>query len=303
MAKRHSPRAIKVARFRVSPALIGPQPASSPGYSSLPSRVDSRARSSIPAPTLSSGAAIAVDQAGVTGVFGSFGQRVDVPAGRGDPLDRQVEPGQVRRAVRIAVTDHLSLGHCLFVAPPGPTWASAARRVSTSAARTSSAKNSSGVGIPGQLAIRSWTAHPDFGHSCHQLGPIVIELPIAALSTCTQSKPDNRARSIPDHTADNWGLGGISARSSGINCLLDMRSRYNPTPTKSGRRRTALDQVKPAAGRVQFLRLANGRWPYLVTISAMSRLSMPAGSRTGVDLTHHCTEPGTGLTSPSGTSR
>jgi hypothetical protein len=37
-----------------------------------------------------------VDRAGVTGVLGGLGQLIDVPAGRGDPLDGQVEPGEVR---------------------------------------------------------------------------------------------------------------------------------------------------------------------------------------------------------------
>jgi hypothetical protein len=37
-----------------------------------------------------------VNRAEVPGVFGGLGQRIDMPAGRGDPLDGQIIPGEVR---------------------------------------------------------------------------------------------------------------------------------------------------------------------------------------------------------------
>ncbi|MDQ4010125.1 MAG: hypothetical protein M3228_05370 [Actinomycetota bacterium] len=56
----------------------------------------------------------------VTSAFHGFRQRIDVPAGRSYSIHWQIAPGQVRRPIRIAMPDHLPVGHSLLITPPGP---------------------------------------------------------------------------------------------------------------------------------------------------------------------------------------
>jgi hypothetical protein len=54
----------------------------------------------------------------VTGTFHGFRQRINVPAGRNYPIQRQITPGQIRRSIRIAIPDHSPVSDSLLITPP-----------------------------------------------------------------------------------------------------------------------------------------------------------------------------------------
>jgi hypothetical protein len=74
-----------------------------------------------------------------------------------------------------------------------------------------------------RLLSRADTAQPDLDHSGHQLGSVVIELPIPCLEH-RHAIETGQPRQVDS---------GQHASQPGITWQPDIRARYNPTPTKT----------------------------------------------------------------------
>jgi hypothetical protein len=83
-----------------------------------------------------------------------------------------------------------------------------------------------------RLVSRADTAQPDLDHSGHQLGSVVIHLPIPRLEHLHAIETGQPGEVDSGQYVSQPRPGGISVRSSGITWQPDMRARYNPIPTK-----------------------------------------------------------------------